>query len=62
MMGSSATEGPAGASDVTSVACSAFQPIAWSIHDTDATIRQVKLHNASFTALCPSSSKLTVGK
>jgi hypothetical protein len=61
-MDSSATEGPASAGDVTSVACAAFQPIAWSVHDTDATIRQVKLHNASFAALCPSHPKLTVGK
>jgi len=61
-MDGSAIEGPASVSDVTSVACAAFQPIAWSVHDTDATIRQVKLHNASFTALCPSSAKLTVAK
>jgi hypothetical protein len=52
-MGSSATDGPAGLPEVSSVACAAFQPITWSSRDTDPTIRQVKAHNASFATLCP---------
>jgi len=34
------------------VACSAFEPIRWSKKDTDDTIRQVKEHNAAWTAIC----------
>lgn len=34
------------------VACVAFAPITWSSKDTDATIRAVKRHNASYGALC----------
>jgi hypothetical protein len=34
------------------VACSAFEPIRWSKADTDATIRQVKGHNAAWAAIC----------
>jgi hypothetical protein len=34
------------------VACDAFEPITWSSKDTDATIRTVKGHNATYLALC----------
>jgi hypothetical protein len=34
------------------VACSAFEPIRWSEKDTDGTIRQVKEHNAAWSAAC----------
>jgi hypothetical protein len=34
------------------VACDAFEPIAWSSRDTDATILGVKAHNAAYAALC----------
>jgi hypothetical protein len=36
----------------SAVACSAFEPIQWSKKDTDETIRQVKEHNAAWTAIC----------
>ena len=52
-MDSSATDGPGGLADASDIACEAFQPIVWSGHDTDATIRQIKQHNASYAALCP---------
>lgn len=40
------------AADVRAVACGAFEPITYSRDDTDATIRQVRMHNAAFLALC----------
>lgn len=43
--------------DPTLVACGAFKPIHWSIHDTDDTIRQIKAHNAAYVAVCGGSSK-----
>ncbi len=43
------------------VACQAFRPIAWSNHDTDPTIRQVKAHNATYLAICPDKSAASVG-
>lgn len=36
----------------TDVACSSFEPIRWSVQDTDQTIAQVKEHNAAWRALC----------
>jgi hypothetical protein len=36
------------------VACSAFEPIRWSKKDTAETIRQVKEHNAAWSAVCQS--------
>lgn len=33
-------------------ACAEFGPVYWSDKDTDATITQVKAHNAVFKALC----------
>jgi hypothetical protein len=36
----------------TDVSCHAFEPIRWSRHDTDETIRQAKEHNAAWSALC----------
>ena len=35
------------------VACTAFEPIRWSVKDTDETIRRVKEHNAAWKAVCP---------
>lgn len=32
--------------------CRIAKPISWSVSDTDATIREVKAHNAAFVALC----------
>lgn len=36
----------------TDVSCTAFEPLRWSPRDTDATVRQVKEHNAAWNALC----------
>lgn len=36
----------------TKVFCASAKPIAWSAADTDATIREVKAHNAVGRALC----------
>jgi hypothetical protein len=47
-----ATDGSSARVNVSSVACGAFQPITWSVHDTDQTIREIKEHNASYSALC----------
>lgn len=47
------TTGSAG-TDV--VACAAFEPIRWSVKDTDETIRQVKGHNAAWRAVCAKSA------
>lgn len=33
-------------------ACAVFKPIYWSGNDTDATIADVKVHNAVWKALC----------
>lgn len=38
--------------DVNAVACRAFRPITWSPRDTDATLAQVREHNAAWRALC----------
>jgi len=43
-----ATERP----DASAVACGALAPITWSRGDTDDTIRQIREHNAAWTALC----------
>ena len=32
--------------------CRAFTPISWSAGDTDATISEVKAHNAAWKAVC----------
>ncbi len=56
-MDSGGIDGPAGGADVRAVACGAFQPIAWSSHDTDATIRQIKQHNAGYAALCSARAR-----
>jgi len=34
------------------VACSAFEPIAWSRHHTDATILAAKEYNAAWAVIC----------
>jgi len=49
LQGCAMTTGSAG-TDV--VACSAFEPIRWSVKDTDETIRRVKEHNAAWKAVC----------
>ena len=36
----------------TKVYCGAAAPIAWSVSDTDETIRQAKAHNAVGRRLC----------
>lgn len=36
----------------TDVMCAVMQPIEWSRADTDATIRQIKEHNAIGRELC----------
>jgi hypothetical protein len=41
---------------VNDVACRAFGPITWSPSDTDETLRQIREHNAAWTALCRGSS------
>jgi len=38
--------------DPVRVACEAFRPISWADADTDATIREVKAHNAAWDAIC----------
>jgi len=49
---------PAGCATMTgtaatdAVACSAFEPITWSQSDTDETIKEVKSHNAAWSAIC----------
>jgi hypothetical protein len=42
--------------DVNAVACGAFKPITWSPNDTDATLRQVREHNAAWDQLCGGAS------
>lgn len=37
--------------------CTQFRPIPWSVRDTDQTIKDVKAHNAVFTALCPEEAE-----
>lgn len=37
----------------TKIACEAFKPIGWEDADTDATIAEVKSHNAAYKAVCP---------
>lgn len=32
--------------------CQAFEPILWSRHDTEETIRRAKEHNAAWEQLC----------
>lgn len=32
--------------------CLRWEPIAWSVNDTDETIRQVKAHNAVYQSIC----------
>jgi hypothetical protein len=32
--------------------CAIFAPIAWSMRDTDETIRAVKSHNAAHRRIC----------
>lgn len=49
--GCATTTGSAGTTDA-SVACQSFEPIRWSVQDTDQTISQVKEHNAVWRALC----------
>jgi len=49
LQGCATTTGSAGTEPV---ACSAFEPIRWSVKDTDETIRQVKEHNAAWRAVC----------
>ncbi len=44
------TTTPTGAIDTS---CLAFEPITYSAKDTPRTARQVREHNAAFTALCP---------
>lgn len=39
---------------VTDTSCAAFEPIRWSVADTDETIRQVRGHNAAWGSLCAS--------
>ena len=39
-------------SAVTELPCGAFEPINWSIRDTDATILAIKQHNAAWLAVC----------
>lgn len=34
------------------VVCAIFQPISWSVRDTDETIRGVKEHNAAHKRIC----------
>ena len=40
---------PTGATDVS---CSAFHPMTFSSRDTEATIKQVREHNAAWRAIC----------
>lgn len=43
----------AGCARTVDTACSAFQPITYSAsQDTEATVTQVRQHNAAWTALC----------
>jgi hypothetical protein len=37
---------------VIDTACQAFEPIRYSRNDTDETKRQIRGHNAAWTALC----------
>lgn len=32
--------------------CVLFQPVRWSVHDTDSTILQIKKLNAKWVAIC----------
>lgn len=48
LTGSVATEPEPGADTY----CRIAKPITWSVDDTDATIREVKAHNATGVALC----------
>lgn len=33
-------------------ACNVFNPITWSGKDTDATLKQIKIHNAKYVGAC----------
>ncbi len=46
---------------VIDTACQAYEPIEWSVHDTDRTIVQVRQHNAVFDGLCADSEPDSVG-
>lgn len=48
MAGCMTTTGSGG----TKVACVGFKPITWSTADTDATVVEVKAHNAVWKAVC----------
>lgn len=37
---------------VTDTACTAFQPITYSIQDTAETVGQIRAHNRAWDALC----------
>ena len=37
---------------VIDTSCRAFEPINWSRHDTEETIRRAKEHNAVWARLC----------
>lgn len=39
----------------TDLSCRVFEPIAWSASDTVETVRQVRGHNAAWSALCDGS-------
>ena len=34
------------------VACQSFEPVTWSANDTPKTIRNIKEHNAAWSAIC----------
>ncbi|MEP2707792.1 MAG: hypothetical protein ABJQ71_15190 [Roseibium sp.] len=65
MTGSGATDttGPIAATTLIKgdrkpvIYCGATQPVRWSQSDTANTIRQVKIHNAKWQALCGTAGR-----
>lgn len=47
-----ATTTGSGEIDVNAVYCRNYEPVRWSVNDTDDTIIQNKRNNARFVALC----------
>lgn len=44
-----------GSAGTNTAACSVWQPISWSLKDTDRTITEVKVNNARREAYCKGS-------
>jgi hypothetical protein len=50
--GCATTTGSAAIEPGADTFCRIARPITWSVSDTDATVREVKEHNAAYVRLC----------